>query len=122
MLQNSLFYIITETHNDLKATFGVGVNWQHPLFGAHFPGQPIMPGACMVQIAVELFSYLQKRSYLLTETGNVKFLQMVNPEIRDGVTFGLSWEEDADGICNVRVVVTENEQVLSRMLLKLKSE
>lgn len=122
MLQNKVFHILSETHHGSEATFEVGINWQHPLFGAHFPERPIMPGACIVQIAVELFSYLQKRSFLLTETGNVKFLQVVNPEIREGMTFRLSWEEGRADICNVRVEVTENERFLSKMLLKLKSE
>lgn len=120
MLQNTLFQILSETHHDTEATFEVGINWQHPLFGGHFPEHPIMPGACMVQIAVDLFSRLKKYPFLLAETGNVKFLQVVTPEINDGITFRLSWKEGADDFCNVRVSVTKNDRIFSKMILKMK--
>ncbi len=122
MLQHKLFQVLSETREENSAAFEIGVNWQHPLFGGHFPGLPILPGACMVQIAVELFSCLQKRPFLLTETGKVKFIQTVTPETRDGISFSFSWEEVTEDICNVRVNVTKNERLLSKMHLILKSE
>ncbi len=122
MLQNKLFHILSETHHDQDATFEVGINWQHPLFGGHFPGRPIVPGACMVQMAVDLFSHLKNRPFLLTETGTVKFLQVVSPEIKDGITFSLSWEEGADDFCQVRVNVTQNGRFFSKMLLQMKGQ
>ena len=44
------------------------LNPQHAIFKEHFPGNPITPGVCMMQIIKNL-----------TETTNVKFMALINP-------------------------------------------
>lgn len=49
-------------------------NAAHPIFKAHFPSQPIVPGACLLQIVEEVAG---KR---ITAIRNLKFLCPVTPD------------------------------------------
>ena len=51
----------------------------HPLFDGHFPGNPILPGVCTVQIIRELIEHSIQKSLRMTKAGNIKYLGFVNP-------------------------------------------
>lgn len=58
----------------------------HPIFAGHFPGHPIVPGACLVQIAQELTAGATGRSGAFTQIRNLKFRQPVTPDQQLTVT------------------------------------
>ncbi len=51
----------------------------HPLFKGHFPGNPILPGVCTVQIIKEILEQSVQKSLRMTKAGNIKYLGFVNP-------------------------------------------
>lgn len=52
----------------------------HPIFRAHFPGQPIVPGACLMQMVEEELRLHIKPEGRLVGARNVKFLKVARPE------------------------------------------
>lgn len=75
--------------NSLYTTEGDGIirfNASHPIFGGHFPGHPIVPGACLIQIAEELLTEQTGRSTRFTAIRNLKFRQPVTPDMQVVVT------------------------------------
>lgn len=76
-LKNSLYHIIDYSEN----SYTIGFNSSHPVFGGHFPGHPIVPGACLVQIAQELAS-----AQPFTAIRNLKFRQPVTPDMQVRIT------------------------------------
>ena len=61
----------------------------HPLFEGHFPGNPILPGVCTVQIIRELLEQSVQKSLRMTKAGNIKYLGFVNPVTMPLLTFQL---------------------------------
>lgn len=61
----------------------------HPLFKGHFPGNPILPGVCTVQIIRELLEQSVQKSLRMTKAGNIKYLGFVNPVNMPLLTFKL---------------------------------
>lgn len=53
MLQDSFFDIVSESGTQFVLRF----HPEHPIYAAHFPGQPLTPGVCFVQIAFELLEH-----------------------------------------------------------------
>ena len=51
----------------------------HPLFQGHFPGLPILPGACMVQLTHHLADKFLEKKTTFVRASQVKFMAMVNP-------------------------------------------
>ena len=68
----------------------------HPLFEGHFPGNPILPGVCTVQIIRELLEQSLQKSLRMTKAGNIKYLGFVNPVNMPLLTFQLQIKS-ADG-------------------------
>lgn len=49
-------------------------------FRGHFPGQPILPGVCQIDIALAMAERMCKKPQTLVEAINVKFVSMVVPD------------------------------------------
>ena len=63
MLLND-FYQITE---QASQAFRIRLNPAHEIYRAHFPGQPITPGVCQIQLVTELLSQLLDAEATLTD-------------------------------------------------------
>jgi 3-hydroxyacyl-[acyl-carrier-protein] dehydratase len=57
----------------------ISIDPLHPIFEGHFPGQPVLPGVCMMQIVRELMTTALSTSLILGEASSVKFLSVLNP-------------------------------------------
>jgi 3-hydroxyacyl-[acyl-carrier-protein] dehydratase len=51
----------------------------HPIFAGHFPGQPVVPGACQLQMVEELLSHVLNREFRLVSANQIKFLTPIDP-------------------------------------------
>lgn len=72
-------------------------NPDHDIFKGHFPGQPVVPGVCMIQIAKELLEHELGQQLLLRKGHQVKFLQLLVPDREQATDAALSWQKDEDG-------------------------
>jgi 3-hydroxyacyl-[acyl-carrier-protein] dehydratase len=52
----------------------------HPIYQGHFPGNPVVPGVCQIQMIRELVEKAVDQPLKLTESDNIKFLSMINPQ------------------------------------------
>jgi len=57
----------------------VALNPAHPVFKGHFPGNPVVPGVCQVQMVTESLQSVTGMKRFLKEADNIKFLSMINP-------------------------------------------
>lgn len=57
----------------------VGINAAHGIFVGHFPDQPVLPGVCMVQIAVTIAGAMHGKALRVANARNMKFLAPVDP-------------------------------------------
>ena len=55
-LLNSLYSIVSESVTESGRDYNIVLDAEHFIYKAHFPGEPITPGVCIMQIAVELLS------------------------------------------------------------------
>lgn len=55
------------------------INENHEVFKGHFPGNPIMPGVCMMQIIKELSEEIIGCALMMQSLSNVKFMALINP-------------------------------------------
>lgn len=55
------------------------LNKDHEIFKGHFPGNPVTPGVCMMQIVKELSEELTGQKLFLKSASNVKFMAIINP-------------------------------------------
>jgi len=51
----------------------------HGIFQGHFPGNPILPGVCQVEMVKEIAEEITGRKLLLSQANQVKYLSLINP-------------------------------------------
>lgn len=56
-------------------------NAGHAVFAGHFPGQPVVPGVCMIQVVQEVMEAALGRRLQLVSSGSIKFLQFIDPRV-----------------------------------------
>lgn len=57
----------------------IRLNKDHDIFKGHFPGNPVTPGVCMMQIVKELTEEFTGSQLFLKSASNVKFMAIINP-------------------------------------------
>lgn len=90
ILLNDFYTILSSEQHEGRAVFNVRLNPRHFIYEAHFPGEPITPGVCIIQIAKELLEVHLKRSLQVSQIKNVKFLSVLSPTRIIDVTFSLT--------------------------------
>lgn len=79
MLQDALYRIDHWEATEGRVKALLMLDEAHPIFEGHFPGQPVLPGVCQVQIIKELLETALARKLFLAEAAQCKFLQMADP-------------------------------------------
>ncbi|MGB5556167.1 MAG: 3-hydroxyacyl-ACP dehydratase [Flavobacteriaceae bacterium] len=77
------------------------LNKDHEVFEGHFPGNPILPGVCSIQIIKELTEKALHKELFLSMVSNVKFMAIINPEKNKTLHFALDIAE-VDGLIKVK--------------------
>lgn len=104
MLQNS-FYDIWQSNPD---GYVIRFNAQHPIFSGHFLGKPIVPGACVVQIAEELAALTYGHPVRFTAVRDLKFRQPITPD--QDIT--ISIQKTTASTCKVQCIDVKKEPQL----------
>jgi 3-hydroxyacyl-[acyl-carrier-protein] dehydratase len=102
------------TVQEARATEGglaavLELNALHPIFNGHFPGQPVLPGVCMVQIVKELTSQEFQAPIRLVKGSECKFLAVVDPRIHSAPGIEINYTKDPDGqiVVSARIFIAE---------------
>ncbi|MDI3320088.1 3-hydroxyacyl-ACP dehydratase [Pinibacter soli] len=74
------FFTIRHLHSEPELiTADIELNPQHKIFEGHFPGQPVVPGVCMMQVVKEVLEDALDISTNLAKALDLKFLLVINP-------------------------------------------
>lgn len=88
--------------------FRIRLNAKSPVYAAHFPGMPITPGACLVELVTRLLD-LYNLHFTVYCLKNVKFLKPLSPI------------ETPEVICeieNCRAVIRDRNNVFAKMTIE----
>jgi 3-hydroxyacyl-[acyl-carrier-protein] dehydratase len=104
---NDLYFIkaIREEIADQRCVVLIELNAGHSIFHGHFPGNPVLPGACTVQIIKEVLVDFLKKKLVLKKAGIIKFLSFINPEMNPQISIDLQVKVGEEGrlVCNASV-------------------
>jgi 1-acyl-sn-glycerol-3-phosphate acyltransferase len=77
---NHLFRLERTERTDEALTCHIRLNAAHLVYAAHFPGEPITPGALLVQVVTEALGAALERPWELRRVAQAKFLTPVCPD------------------------------------------
>ncbi len=89
------------------------------VFAAHFPGHPIVPGACIVAAVGELASRALNQQCQVSFVKNVKFISLIEPEANIPVRFDLDIDLESK---KVKAIVQYRGAVCCKLSLTLSND
>lgn len=111
-----LYTISDSESNDLSSfSYSVSFNPNHKIYKAHFPGNPITPGACVIQIATELLSEHLNKEMILSEAKNIKFIKLINPLETSDVNFVFKIMKLEDNSVNTSICVCKESLIFVKI-------
>ncbi|MCB4799505.1 hotdog family protein [Neotamlana laminarinivorans] len=114
------FYIINSIQTENGQTIAaVTINKNHEVFKGHFPGNPVTPGVCIMQIVKDITSKVVEKSLFMESSSNVKFMEIINPEVTPDLEFILNITE-VEGVYKVKNVTKFNDTIALKLSMNLK--
>jgi 3-hydroxyacyl-[acyl-carrier-protein] dehydratase len=104
-----------EKTDDQKYLVTVVINENHEVFKGHFPGNPIMPGVCMMQIIKELSEQITESSLIMQSLSNVKFMALINPFVTPELRLELEISSTEDHLVKVKNTTYFNDTVALKL-------
>jgi 3-hydroxyacyl-[acyl-carrier-protein] dehydratase len=119
MLKDDFFTIKEVTATETGRTFRVVPNVSHPIFQAHFAGNPVMPGACIVQMIKELATDDADAPFFIRTVKNMKFLRVINPQETPELSVQLTCTPYEEGALSVSALISDGDRIFSKATLLL---
>jgi 3-hydroxyacyl-[acyl-carrier-protein] dehydratase len=112
---NDLFSIEEISHEDgvIKAILGINVDSR--ILKGHFPGHPVVPGACMVQITKEVLEEVLKSPLQLKKADQLKFMTMIDPANTLSVSLEISYRYQEDSSIMAAAKLCNEDTVYFKM-------
>lgn len=114
-LLGDFFSVVARENTDDAVKCQVQLCGNHFIYKAHFPGNPVTPGVCLVQMATELLQDNVGRRLDLMEISKIKYRNVVRP--CDKPWFELCHPAIEGDTCKVRVNISGQGQEYAQMSL-----
>ena len=95
ILLNDFYTIINRDASDGAVRAKISIKRTHKIFEGHFPGLPIVPGVCMMQIIREIMEVTTERSLMIVGADNMKFLSVIDPDQNQEVDVSITYTENS---------------------------
>ncbi len=109
MLKDQFYNVSNLNAGDYKASADISLNPEHSIYQGHFPGTPVTPGVCQLQIIKEIISEIQGKALHLSSAKNIKFLNVLVPG-QDHLNLVLEYTESNSGL-NVTAVLSAEDKI-----------
>ena len=95
----------SDAGEDPLPSYSIRLNPECFIYKAHFPGQPVTPGVCLVQIATELLGEAVGRSLKIRRMKEAKFLAVVSPDTCPELTVRVLKIEEKEGEVSAKLSI-----------------
>lgn len=111
MLLNDFFTINDKVSSETEIWAELIINADHKIFEGHFPGQPVVPGVCMMQMIKEIVEEVTGKQTQLTRATELKFLAVINPLENNLVHASIKYKVDETGIIHIIASLFKDELI-----------
>lgn len=115
MLNNDFFYIGLISSDGSNIIAELQLNPDHNIFKGHFPGQPVVPGVCQVQMIKEILETALGNSLQLKTADHIKFLSIIIPDHTSAIKAVITYAEEEN-----ELLVTASLTKADKICLKMK--
>ena len=118
-LINDFYHIVATDDSEGKYVCKVKMNAAHNIYSVHFPGNPVTPGVCLVQMVAEMLEQKYSKRFVLSTAVNIKFKRLVSPN--DEPSFVFSKIVNEDDLLKTIVSIEDEQGQFVKMSLQYKT-
>ena len=119
---DNLFILQSIDDTDTGFAAKLRCNPEHPVYQAHFPSNPITPGACLLKTAGEVLQQKLGRPLYLKASKNIKYLNLLIPAKEKEVRYEFSNITEIEMGCKAQLVIADENSVYAKMSLTFSYE
>lgn len=116
-LNRNLYNIIEKETSGEVITYTIALIPSCIIYSAHFPGMPITPGVCQVQIIKELLEDYLNRTLTISGVKNAKFVSVLTPTEKP-LRVSLSKIKQEDNQFKVQAVIADDDTTYAKLSLQ----
>ncbi len=94
MLLGSLFSIVSMQTENNSVILELTLYDRHPVFDGHFPGRPVVPGACLLQLVKEIMQVITGGELQLIKANQLKFISLIEPARKGILKMQLTYQTE----------------------------
>ena len=123
-LINSLYKVVSKNVTESALLYDIHLDANHFIYQVHFPGEPITPGVCIIQIAKELLEEHLNLVLNIQMIKNVKFLNVISPLERPQISYVFEkiTVDDTAKTCQAQVLVLSDETPMAKLSFTCKQQ
>ena len=109
MLLNDLYTIESQVNTNSQLLVTVKLNGEHSIFKGHFPGHPVLPGVCMMEMITEILGEFFKQSFRISHIPIIKFLHMIDPNKNPVIQLEIKYQQESSHISSSGKIYSGSE-------------
>ncbi len=94
MLRDKYFYILDKVVDGNAVDYVVKLNPTHEIYNGHFPGNPVSPGVCSIQMIRECCEDTLGTPLKISAINLCRFLSVLTPDKGDNLHIKISIDEE----------------------------
>jgi 3-hydroxyacyl-[acyl-carrier-protein] dehydratase len=115
MLKDSLYKIISLKNAESTIEAVLEIDKINEIFEGHFPGQSVLPGACMLQMVKEVLVIVLGKTLRLKKADVMRFTRVVDPALSNLISLSIIFDIKDDGIIGVIAKLINDGSVCLKM-------
>ncbi|MBX2909571.1 MAG: hypothetical protein M9931_11535 [Chitinophagales bacterium] len=92
------------------------LNAEHPIFKGHFPGSPVFPGVCQIELLKDILRQAFKTEIAMPNVGSIKFINVIEPQHTPELIVKMSFQKRDENVFDTTASIDNGE----RFFLKFK--
>jgi len=111
MLLGDFFNISKLEKEEFAIKADLVINASHKIFEGHFPGHPVVPGVCMMQMVKEIIEQVIGKKLNLASAGEMKFLAIIDPKENNIIQAALKYRPEENDNIAVSATLFKDELI-----------
>ncbi len=121
VLRDNLYTVLGIERRKGETLFHLELNPENEIYKAHFPGNPITPGACIIQISKELAETVIGSSSHISILKNVKFMNVISPIESRRIDISISLTVTSEGYA-IKSIISYESVIYIKLSMELSAD
>jgi len=111
MLENKYFVVKSCEAIADGYCYHIELNANHPVYEGHFPGSPVSPGVCSIEMIKECVEKIYERQLTLVSISQCRFINVLTPDKGDDISINITSSLEETNVKVVASIVDTNDTV-----------